>query len=106
MTIRARIRTRPRFRPSPLLSVALLLCTVLQTSCTARMFEDLSARNLKKRMDDGARMVIVDLRTVREYQEGHVPTAISLSPDKLYLLRQTLPADKTTMIVFYCRGYG
>jgi rhodanese-related sulfurtransferase len=51
-------------------------------------------------------MVIVDLRTVREYQEGHVPTAISLSPDKLYLLRQTLPADKTTMIVFYCRGYG
>ena len=70
------------------------------------MFEDLSARSLKKRIDDGARMGIVDLRTVREYQEGHVPTAVNVPPDKLYLLRQTLPADKTIVIIFYCRGYG
>jgi rhodanese-related sulfurtransferase len=51
-------------------------------------------------------MVIVDLRTAREYQEGHVPTAVNVLPNKLYLLPQTLPADKTIMIVFYCRGYG
>jgi rhodanese-related sulfurtransferase len=70
------------------------------------MFEDLSARSLKRKMDDGAKMVIVDLRTAREYQEGHVPTAVNVLPNKLYLLPQTLPADKTIMIVFYCRGYG
>ena len=106
MTISARIRTGSHFRPSPALCLALLLSAVLLTACPARMFEDLSARNLKKGMDNGARMVIVDLRTSREYQEGRVPTAVNVPPDKLYLLRQALPADKTTMIVFYCRGYG
>ena len=70
------------------------------------MFEDLSARDLKKRMDNGVKMVIVDLRTPREYQDGYVPTAVNVPPDKLYLLRQVLPEDKATLIVFYCRGYG
>ncbi len=94
------------FRPSSALCIILLFSALIQASCLPRMFEDLSARNLKKKMDDGVRMVIVDLRTVREYQEGHVPTAVNVPPDRLYLLRQVLPADKATLIVFYCRGYG
>jgi predicted sulfurtransferase len=106
MTMLARRRPRPRTEPSAALCLALILCALLQTSCPARMFEDLSARDLKKKMDDGTRMVIVDLRTSREYQDGHVPAATNVPSDKLYLLRQTLPEDKTTLIVFYCRGYG
>ena len=70
------------------------------------MFEDLSARDLKKKMDEGGRMVIVDLRERRDYHDGHVPTAVNVPPDRFYLLRSTLPEDKTTLIVLYCRGYG
>lgn len=84
----------------------LLLALLLQASCITRMFEDLSARALKNKMDSGARITIVDLRTSREYQEGHVPTAINVPPDKLYSLRGALPQDKKMLIVFYCRGYG
>ena len=70
------------------------------------MFEDLSAHDLKKKMDEGTRMVIVDLRTSREYRDGHVPTAVNVPTDKFSLLRSTLPQDKTMLLVFYCRGYG
>lgn len=96
----------PRFAPSAAFCLTLVLSALLQTSCPARMFEDLSARELKKKMDDGTRMAIVDVRTLREYQDGHVPAAINVPSNKLYLLRQTLPEDKTILIVFYCRGYG
>ena len=106
MTISAIWRRRFLEPASPALFLVLLFVVVLQLSCPARMFQDLSARDLKKKMDEGTRMFIVDLRTLREYQEGHVPTAVNVPPDKFYLLRQTLPQDKTTLLVFYCRGYG
>jgi len=97
---------KPVKRPSAALCLLLLLLALLQVSCPARMFEDLSARDLKKKMDEGTRMVIVDVRTSREYQDGHVPTAVNVPTDKFYLLRPTLPTDKTMLLVFYCRGYG
>ncbi len=96
------MRSSPAFG----LGLGVLLLTLLQVSCPARMFEDLSARDLKKKMDEGTRMLIVDLRESRDYHEGHVPTALNVPPQKLYLLRSTLPEDKTTLIVLYCRGYG
>ncbi len=95
-----------RFSPAFKFGLGVLLLTLFQTSCPARMFEDLSARDLNKKMDEGTRMVIVDLREPRDYHEGHVPSAVNVPPQKLYLLRSTLPDDKTTLVVLYCRGYG
>jgi hypothetical protein len=106
MTISAALRIRSPIRFSPVPAAILLLSLFLQTSCTGGMFEDLSARSLKTKMDSGAKVFIVDLRTSREHLEGHVPTAINIPPNKLHLLREALPQDKKTLIVFYCSGYG
>jgi rhodanese-related sulfurtransferase len=88
------------------LPVVIFLLSLLQISCSGGMFEDLSARDLKTKMDNGTKMFIVDLRTPREYAEGHVPEAVNIAPNKLHFLRQALPQDKTMLIVFYCKGYG
>jgi hypothetical protein len=105
--LRGLIRSSSRVTlPLYFLLPVLVLVVLSQTSCMPRMFEDLSARTLKNKMDSGTKMVIVDLRTSREYLEGHVPTAINVPPDKLYSLREVLPKDKSTLIVFYCRGYS
>ncbi len=91
---------------SSLLCTLLSLSFLLQVSCPGRLFEDLSARALKKKMDEGVAMTIIDLRSPREYAEGHVPGAINVPPDRLYLLKEVLPEDRSRLLVFYCRGSG
>lgn len=70
------------------------------------IFPDLSAADLNKKIDEGAPLLLIDLRTKEEYQRGHIPKAVNLAPDQLHLLKNILPADKKTPVVFYCRGAG
>lgn len=47
--------------------------TVMQTKNT---FYTISAQEAKKSMDSGRPVVIVDVRTKSEYDEGHIPNAV------------------------------
>jgi len=51
-------------------------------------------------------MIIVDSRPKRaKFDKGHIPSAISI-PDKQFdELKGKLPADKATLVVFYCQGF-
>ncbi len=73
---------------------------------SAQGFKNLSAEELKGLIDKKAKMVIADVRTEREYKEGHVPTAINIPPDKYGIISSFLPKNKDTLIIIYCRGYG
>jgi rhodanese-related sulfurtransferase/DNA-binding transcriptional ArsR family regulator len=48
------------------------------------------------------RIVLLDVRPALEYDEGHIPGAISMPPDDLPARIDELPRDRT--IVAYCRG--
>ncbi len=87
-----------------ILGILALVVTVVAACSIGRIFPDLSAADLKKKIDEGAPLLIIDLRTKEEYQAGHIPKAINLAPDQLHLLKNILPADKKAPIVFYCRG--
>ncbi|MBP9147678.1 MAG: hypothetical protein KBG00_02770 [Rhodoferax sp.] len=52
-------------------------------------------------------VLLVDSRpTVRKFDVGHIPTAINIPDTSFDKLAPTLlPADKTTLLVFYCEGY-
>jgi hypothetical protein len=67
---------------------------------------DLSAEALKKMMDGGPAIVIIDSRSEFEYKRGHIPGAIFVPEEKFYALGLLLPKEKDTPLVFYCRGYG
>ena len=61
----------------------------------------IDADRLKTLLDQGLRLVLVDVRPAEEYQKGHIPGARSLSLDE--------PADKFrelpqggALIVLYC----
>ncbi len=47
-------------------------------------------------------VVVVDVRPEAEYEAGHIPGAVSVPPDRLEELLETLPEDRD--IVAYCRG--
>jgi rhodanese-related sulfurtransferase len=88
-----------------------LLCGVtalLAVSCGLGTpeFKDVKAEELKRMMDSGTLLMIVDTRIHREYREGRLPGAVNIPPHKFMRIEQYLPREKDTRIVFYCRGFG
>ncbi len=73
-------------------------------SAFAQDSRNMTAEELKKKIDSHAKVVIVDARPEEEYRLGHVPGAINIPGYKLYLIDRLLPKNKKTPVIFYCRG--
>ncbi len=87
------------------LIVALLLASVAACAQSSN-FTDLTAEEVKKRIDQPEKVLIVDTRTEKEYREAHIPTAINIPAWQFKSIRNLLPQDKVMPIIFYCRGYS
>jgi rhodanese-related sulfurtransferase len=68
--------------------------------------KEITAPELKKALDSGEKLLVIDARPEDEYAEGHIPGAINISPKKLMFISGYLPQDKSYPLVFYCRGGG
>lgn len=69
-------------------------------------FAAVSVDWVKKQLDDKADMVLVDSRPKRkQYDKGHIPTAISIPDMSFDKMTGELPSDKNKLLVFYCGGY-
>ena len=63
--------------------------------------ERISLEEFKNLFDNQADIVIVDTRSLENYEAGHISGAISMSyPDEIRARNQELPRDKT--IILYC----
>jgi len=87
------------------LIIALLLSA---TDVWAQNFNiaNLTAEEVKKRIEQSEKVLIVDTRTEEEYSQGHIPTAVNIPPQQFTSIRNHLPQDKSLPIIFYCRGYS
>lgn len=47
---------------------------------------------------------LFDVRPSSRYAEGHIPTAVSLPLDQMLDMRDQMPADTDTLLIFYCGG--
>lgn len=90
-------------------SAFLALSILFFTSCTKNFarhdVSEISAKKLYNLIIKNEAIMIVDVRTNKEFSEGHIPQAINIdyySP-KLDALLSNLPKDKT--IICYC-SYG
>lgn len=90
--------------------IVCLLAAFLASSCATGMrrgpVEDLTAEQVKGKIEERHSLVVVDTRSEYEYSQGHLPGAINIPPYKFNILSSLLPHDLRTEIVFYCRGYG
>jgi 3-mercaptopyruvate sulfurtransferase SseA len=49
--------------------------------------------------------MIIDSRPYQpKYANGHIPTAVSIPDSQFDKLTDKLPADKNTLLIFYCGG--
>jgi hypothetical protein len=62
--------------------------------------------NLLKQDPDEANYILFDARGVGDYNEGHIPGAVSLPYYRFNHFKNRLPKDKNTLIVMYCNSYG
>jgi rhodanese-related sulfurtransferase len=61
-------------------------------------------RDIKKRLDAGEKMIIVDTREDNEWARGHIPNAIHLGKGIIERdVEKTIP-DKNAPLVLYCGG--
>ena len=86
------------------------IVALLLTSATAwaqnSYFTNLSAEEVKKRVEQPEKVLIVDARPEKEYRQGHIPTAINIPPSQFISIGVHLPQDKSLPLIFYCRGYS
>jgi rhodanese-related sulfurtransferase len=85
---------------------AIWACIMISAYASAAGFTMISAEDLKKALDSGKEITVVDARTEREFRDGHIPNAINIPPDKVREIAKHLPKNGDAQIVFYCRRAG
>lgn len=67
-------------------------------------FYTISAQEAKKRMESGTPVIIVDVRTKSEYDEGHIPNAVLIPNETIGSERPAALPDLNAEILVYCRS--
>jgi 3-mercaptopyruvate sulfurtransferase SseA len=49
-------------------------------------------------------VMLIDARPPHKYTKGHIPTAISIPFSQFDELKDQLPDNKSTVLIFYCGG--
>lgn len=90
----------------------LCLCVILLTGCgqtkekneTEEPLMHITAQQAKELMDTREDYIILDVRTEREYEEGHIPGAILIPDYELSDRAEEELTDKDQLILVYCRS--
>ncbi len=67
-------------------------------------YHKLTAEEAKARMDSGDPVIIVDVRTLEEFQSGHVPGAINVPNEGILNEMPDQLPDKDQELLLYCRS--
>lgn len=59
---------------------------------------------LEKMASDGNGLLVLDVRTAKEFAEGHLPGAVNISHDELEARLAELAGHRESEVVVYCRS--
>jgi len=75
-----------------------------QYSEAAEKYRQISQEEASTIMQEQSGYQIVDVRTVQEYEEGHIPGAICISNESIINEPPPELADKSQLLLIYCRS--
>ncbi len=86
-----------------------LTCTlIVMAGCWKKdeksTYTTISGKEAKKMMDENKDIIILDVRTREEYQEGHIEGAILIPDDEITEKAESMLTDKSETILVYCRS--
>ena len=71
---------------------------------TPVQYRKISAADAKARIDSGDNIIILDVRTQEEFNEGHIPGAILIPNETILDEQPELLPDLDAEILIYCRS--
>jgi len=80
---------------------------VLLTSLTTTWqinAQDISQKQLQQLMKTDKNIVLLDVRTVEEFEQGHIPNAVNIPHKELEARLEELSGATNSQIVIYCRS--
>lgn len=80
-----------------------LLCSFVSYAQTVAKNEALSNRRFQKLMKK-ENAIVLDVRTAKEFSEGHIPAATNIDFQKDDFAAQIQSLDKTKTYLLYCRS--
>ncbi len=66
--------------------------------------KDISQSQLQQLMKNDKQLIVLDVRTVEEFEEGHIPNALNIPHKELEARLAELSGAKHTQVVIYCRS--
>jgi phage shock protein E len=66
--------------------------------------KDISQSQLQKIMKNDQQVIVLDVRTVEEFEQGHIPNAVNIPHKELEARLAELSGAKNTQVVIYCRS--
>lgn len=84
--------------------VILMCCWASVSSGSVAEYGLINTEDLKKSIDEGIEMTVVDARNPEEFQEVHIKGAISIPVKQWDKYAFQLPSEKGAKIIFYCNG--
>lgn len=99
------IRGIPMKRFLPLLLMPLLVLTgCVSPKASAASYRQVSMQEGMKLMTSETGYVILDVRTIPEYESGHIPGAICIPNETIAAAEIPELPDKDQLILVYCRS--
>lgn len=83
--------------------VVLVLLTALTDMGWAAKYTDITAQELKTKLDSGEKILLLNPLSDIEFNEAHIPGSINI-PLSQISTTDKLPQDKATSIIPYCLG--
>jgi rhodanese-related sulfurtransferase len=90
-------------RNAVLLSFALVMLSPWRAAADYFL---VNAEQVRSMLKGTRKLLLVDSRTPAEFEQAHLPRAMNIPADQMRAEAARLPKDKSTAIVFYCRGSG
>ena len=91
--------------------ILFLLAVMLMTGCGQNIdneqeavYLNITAEEAKEIMDSEEGYVILDVRTQKEFDQGHIPGAIQISHEEIAEKAEEVLTDKDQLILVYCRS--
>lgn len=78
--------------------------TAIKVEVVEAEYQKITAEEAKEVMQSGDPYIILDVRTLEEYHEGHIEGAILLTDNELEEKAESILPDKEATILVYCRS--
>jgi phage shock protein E len=69
-----------------------------------KQYKNISPAEAQKRLNSGEEIIILDVRTLAEYREKHIPKSLLIPLDQLEKVVESQLIDKTAPVFVYCRS--